>query len=204
MKYLLFGHPRGGTSTAMRGLYFAGMNVWRDVRRDQKAHRDADREGFTKHPNPYGFWEVPYGVGREHDWPNNLPDGWAAKVFAPTIRQLRDRGTGEWMVAYLTRDPDEIAASYRRMMGRPTMRWRTADQYHARVDQDIARLEAIGCVVSVTRLDYNAMCADPPASTIAEYQRLADAGWPLDPRAVAELIDPALRRNVREADLATV
>lgn len=180
MVYLVVGFPRSGTSMLMRAFDSAGIPaVWSPSR--EKDMRSNSRMIPNYDPNPHGFYE--------HEDLSNLNwtmcDGKCVKVIRDNLGILP---FGCYRAVYITRDPEEIKASYPgTMSGPPSIgEFNFLIDYWNKVDSDIDLLKYRGA--SVVRLHYPEVVSDPWAA-------FNSLGWPINVVAAAETVDPSLYRH---------
>jgi hypothetical protein len=176
--YIVTGRHRSGTSMMMRCLHIASsIPVEYDVIQDSKMlafHADPDY-----HPNPNGYYQPRHGI-RAHDVPGRL-----IKVSPRNPADFLMLNEGNYKVIQMLRDEDQRRESYKRAFG----------DYETDVDYELyAKGELLisqRTDFEITQIYYTDMVLQP----FLQFQRIAEAGWPIDPAVAARFVDIDLYRN---------
>lgn len=201
MIYIVSGFMRSGTSMLMDALSAGGrpngLRVEWSRERDEAMNRRHAKDGFT--PNE-SYREVALTEYADFDFPLKY-DGALIKVMSWGLSQMR---RVPHVVAFMLREPAEIAESYERAFGQPltihvdgvTQRadqapdvW--ASQYRAAMKQAIIAAETRADCHKLIVLDYDDVLANPRAA-----MRRLSAHFPIDVSLAEAVID---RRRKRAA-----
>ena len=182
--YIVSGFPRSGTSMMMRALEAGGLAAIHDGCRTDAVRRNSTLiPGYD--PNPHGFYECD-DLGRL-DW---------SACVGRCVKVVRDNlcdhtPSAPFAAVYLTRDPAEIRRSFPGTMSGPPgpATFNFLHDYWGTVEADCRMLA--GRAVSLVRLHYPDVVADPRAA----FSALAAAGWPIDVDRAAATVDPDLYRH---------
>jgi hypothetical protein len=183
------GLPRSGTSMVMKMLEAGGVPVLTD---DLRRPDESNPRGY------YEFERVKKLREGDHAW---LPSarGKAVKVVSALVEYLPDAYA--YKVIFVQRNLAEILASQRQMLSAlGATRDTVSDEKLAGLFQEhLARVEAWLARrpnMQVLFVNYNQILADP----LEQLERIRQfLGLPLDTRGMAQIIDPGLYRQRRQA-----
>lgn len=168
--FVVTGRHRTGTSMMMLGLSQSITNVVFDMASEQVIRSREVNAAYD--PNPNGYFSV-----FQPD-PENHPD---ALIKVP-VWKWSFVPSGQYLIVHMQRNEIDRTTSYQRAFGN------TDDN----LDNASAAGElALQTVPNVTVVQFEDMLVDP----VGQFQRLVDAGWPIDPVLCASVVDPALWRN---------
>ena len=187
--YVVGGMTRSGTSMMTRALGAGGLDIFSDPAKEERAATAWARRGGAYHPNPHGLHEP--GAHRSHPRFAEMIRGRLVKLLGSGAAPRHLAGAGPFRVAYIHRDREAVARSHLATFGTlPT--WTTSSRiYRQVIDGNIDRQRARAWVRDVTCFAYEDVVRDP----LRQFSRLAEIGWPIDPRAAAATVDPGLDRN---------
>jgi len=175
--YVVSGCPRSGTSLLMQCLRAGGM----DLVYEEDIELEQNVPGY--HPNPNGYFEQRTVFEAEKY------EGKAVKSITPAVRKLPEGY--DYKVAFVVRDPREVAASWESSYGTPVV-WEMLDES---VWRDIAFLEERPNV-DLTVIMHRSLIRKPERTL----QALSD--WPIDVRMAATAVDLSLYRHRRYSSAA--
>ena len=183
--YVVTGFPRSGTSMMMKCLMAGGMDAVYDTEMDSK---NIEYGKGDYQPNPGGFYALSDLTALKRSDFAGAYSGKLVKVFAGMAIRLPP---GDYKIVVMRRDPDEIIASMREFLPGPQLfvYEPAAHLYEVIFPALIERLETQGRRVTV--IEYAKVVENPQA----EFDRIAKAGWPIDPAKAAQCVDPALYRS---------
>lgn len=179
MIYIVTGRHRSGTSMMMRAIALSSpLNPVVDEELEDKI-RNANLS--EEDGNPYGYFAPHYEV-LPHDCKNNdllkvTVHRWSYKLMEPTLQRLN-----EFMILRIVRDERERLLSWRKHFD-PAPSDKLTPLFEAGEDA-LANFPHI-------LINYSAVIDNP----LQEFQKLKDAGWPIDPAKAVAAVDPKLYRN---------
>lgn len=190
--YLITSFRRSGTSMMARCLHGGGLPV---VYTEMNDRRFNDIRGFggrsrdDYYPNPNGFFSIEGFM--DYELPTFYEEN-KGKVLKIPRMDLFYLPQGNYKLIFMTRDPEEILASYRDFIGLKT--WGLVEcSVHfydmlkkATIDLMLARGD-----VDVLEVEYKHAVMEP----LATFMRIRDFGVPIDVNKSAALVDPALYRH---------
>lgn len=174
MMYLVYGYPRSGTSMMMAALKAGGISpAWSEVR--ESIIRGSSDNGYSVNECCY---ETEYDGPH---WPLQY-DGMAVKVMPWWLDKV---AAGDYLAVVMRRDRVEMASSYEAAF-RNRWLWDYTVGYDELIGNAVEYLRGRNDVRDVQVFDYQAVVEDP----LAHMVMLRDAGWPIDAKAAATIVDP--------------
>lgn len=181
MIYLVSNIHRSGSSMMIRCLEAGGL--------DPEYNRMSDLMNNTSPmdyiPNPNGFYQFTGKVD------SLFYDRYNGKVLKCYIKNLLKLPEGEYKLLILRRKPEEIRASMAKWT--PFQSWGMDevltyfdDMYFNALIEKLSERKDI----EIISLNYADIVKDPQT----EFQKLVDAGWPINAKAASEMVDPELHR----------
>lgn len=182
--YCVTGKHRTGTSMMMKALSLSGnFNLIVD--------KNEDLLMSTYHPSPDSNY-LPQGVNGEYFLPPNdaLPSDSDNNLIKVSMRNEMWVRTlsgvdHKYMIVWMNRDENERIMSWNKSFGYEED-FRHVAQYLER--EDIVRNLPNSNIVY---LNYKDVISNP----LFEFQKILDAGWPIDPLLASAQVDPTLYRN---------
>lgn len=182
MIYVVTGHPRSGTSMMMAALRAGGLDAVYSLEREQHFENKKEQaSGF----NPSGVWELELA-----DIKTRFPgayDGRLVKLVWDWVRYMGPHEPG-YRVVMMSRDPEEVHQSYEAAIGGARLQIR--HNYMQRAGLILNDIKCHSDVRSISRRWYADVVYDP----FDCFSRLADEGWPINPRKAAAVVRPELYR----------
>lgn len=196
MIYVITGAPRSGTTMLMAALEAGGLPVAKSTLRDKRMAEPNSDEHYKV--NPQGLYELSVPEMRASTFPKKH-EGCAVKIVFPWLQWMRPvmRRVSAiplyapgYRVLLIVRHPEEVRQSYEGAFQKE--RHRNAKQwprvYGAQVKGCIAAMCERPDVLDMMILKY------PLKDPVRIFQRLADAGWPIDAGRAASTVNPELYR----------
>lgn len=176
MIYVVSGHNRTGTHMMLNAIHAGSkLRLVRDGSLEKKIRKREVSKDYN--PNPVGYHLPPAGfTPQENDlykWPQ------------AGLEHLPEIPGQEFLVICMQRDPEEMHASMNRAFGSDVPEWQLEDGKRA---LHIARARPD---VTVHVISYASVVEEPEAN----FEQLQSWGWPINPDACAQTIDPKLYRN---------
>ena len=178
--YIVSGYMRTGTSMMMQCLVACGMESVHDLRREQMNQRWGDR--FYR-PNKHGFYEPWYSQLRDPGFPRQY-EGKLLKVLWGGLSALVEL-PGGYKIVFMRRHPEEIRQSYEGFFGKP-LRLPSLFHYEERMRYALDYIENRSDMQLSAVFQYRDVVDNP----LPAFQKLANAGWPIDPHVAAAQVDP--------------
>ena len=184
MIYVVSGFMRSGTSMMMQALEAGGLEAAFAPQRDEMNQQFGDEH---YQPNPGGFYEMTrqeyleYGFPRKHE----------GKLLKCLWGGLPRFVVGSYLVAFMLRDPEEIRQSFEAFFNRPAPPF--LEDYQERMRDGIDQLRNRKDT-EVAVLEYREV-VDKPRET---FEKLKNAGWPINVDRATGVIQPDLCRFRRE------
>lgn len=179
------GLPRSGTSLVMAMLAAGGV----------AAHTDGQRPADADNPNGYWELEAVKHLATDPSW-LAAAAGRAVKIVVPLVRQLPADPRRRFAVILLERDLDEVLASQAAMLERKGLKLVLAAAQMkpalARQWEESRQVLAHRPNVDLHLMEHRQLLTDPAA---AAAQLAAFLGLPMDPGAMAAVVDPMLYRQ---------
>lgn len=182
---IVSGLPRSGTSLVMAMLAAGGVSAHTD------GHRPADAD------NPNGYWELEAvkHLATDPSW-LAAAAGRAVKIVVPLVRLLPTDPRHRFAVILLERDLDEVLASQAAMLERkglkPVLAAAQMKPALARQWEESRQVLAHRPNVDLHLMAHRQLLADPAAAAV---QLAGFLGLPMDPGAMAAVVDPMLYRQ---------
>ncbi len=186
--YMVSGWVRHGTSMMMHALETGGLDAAYSVQGDQRGQRRWNDGAYN--PNSDGFYELDPQDYRSSNFPAAYRGRLIKCLRGGVLRLPPD--CGPYRIVYMRRDGEETRQSMQALFSQdiPPDRAQVIERetalmsgiLHQRADCD------------VTVVWYRDVIEDP----LAQFQRVADAGWPIDARVAAETVKPELCRFRKE------
>lgn len=177
MKYLISNIHRSGSSMMMRCLTSSGMEGIYDKELDNTLGLFIQDD---YHPNPNGFYQTMEINLESH------------KVVKYPFRKLLSLPFGEYNICFLKRNPAEIELSIQQFT--PYVSWgddMIVLEFYDLIINTLLENLASRPDVKLTVLNYADIINDP----VHEFNKLVDAGWPIDPVLASSFVDSNLYRN---------
>lgn len=177
--YIVSGLERSGTSMMMQILYYGGMDVAFDRKRQPDEH------------NPRGYFELEGGKIINRLMEGTFPmEKYDEKVIKITAYGLKFLPPGNYKIIYMLRDIDEIMASMQKMAGNVDKE--VEKQVFERLNRYSIKLMERREDIEYLIVRYNDIIEDPER----EIRRINGfLGGKLDVGEAAKAVDPRLYRN---------
>jgi len=175
MIYIVSGIFRSGTTAMMRAMDAGGLDVVKHADRRNLNHRHRDGNYL---PNPDDLYE-PNIREWSPSWPRKY-EGKCIKLIAPIIRRI---AAGEYSVAFMMRDCEEIRQSIEASFGLK----HTVKEIEIIRGETLAILKNRRDVAQIVEINYTDLLDDPK-------KELSRLNWPIDVEKAAAVIDPAQYR----------
>lgn len=181
MRYIVCGSYRTGTSAIVRAVTeSSSIPAYTDPLIDNLIRsREIDP---TYDPNPWGYFSHDSMFAPIAEWIGDTPDENIMKAAPEAF--CANAGTEPLRVVLTSRRPEEIAASYTRSFGVPSI----IDRGPLLNQVEEVLLSASN--VTLTKIDFADLINNP----IDFFNNLNTIGWPIDPLQAASTIDPLLKR----------
>lgn len=177
--YVVTGRPRSGTSMMMHALSVSGLEAVYDKKRIFGG--EVWEVGFYNHPNPNGFFEE-----GKIDYINGEGENLVCKKFLRMLNKLPQVPNLTYNLVFMCRPDEEISASLKRSFPNANLSvelmWSIQEGFDYIESRDDMRVVALN-FSDVINKPYD------------EFQKLVDAGWPIDPSKAASIVDPNLYRH---------
>lgn len=183
--YLVSNIHRSGSSMMMRCLEAGGLTPAFDK------ESDSMNEGapFDYIPNPNGFYQFNWDVTE------NFYNFYKGRLVKCPVRSLPSLPAGNYKLCFIKRNPVEIRKSMAKWT--PFNSWGSDETityfYDLYVDSVIASLQ-LRTDFNIVKLNYKNVVENPTL----QFQKLVDAGWPVNITAMASMVQPELHRNKLE------
>lgn len=184
MIWVVGGTMRSGTSMMMRAISKSSqLKPKMDERMNRVTHTGYDA-------NPHGFYEASHTDRSRCGWPLQC-EGMLVKCFPDELLRLPAH---EYSVVFMMRDAAEVMGSLQAAFNAVRLDVATFDLERQIVVGILEKRQDI----NLTVLNYAEVVASPKE----QFTKLADAGWPLNPRRATAFIDPALYR-IKTTEMVT-
>lgn len=195
--YLITSFRRSGSSMMARCLEGGGLpvmyNSYNDWRFNGRYARSSSIRGGKADnsyiPNPNGFYTIEGFV--EFEWPD-FYEKYKGKVVKIPRLELFYLPPGNYKLIFMTRNPEEIKASYRDFLGIRT--WGRVECalhfYEQNKNATIDLMKARGDI-DVIEIEYRQAVNEP----LTTFTQIKDFGVPINVNEAASLVDPKLYRN---------
>jgi hypothetical protein len=189
--YTVGGLPRSGTSMMMRALAAGGLDVFEDPAKNENlwTHWERRREAVGYNPNPNGVHEP--GSFRSLEAFPEMIRGRLVKLMGRGAAERQFARIGPIRVAYIYRNRMAVARSHLAAFSSLPAWTATPALYRQQIDWLITLQRSRPWIQDVTCIAYEDILRDP----VGQFARLAEIGWPIDPRAAAAIVDSRLDRN---------
>lgn len=184
--YLVSGYMRSGTSMMMAALEAGGLPLAWSEKREASARRRFNAGEYVANGR---FLELSQAALMAPDFATRFA-GRAAKCLRWTVLTLP---AGDYRVLFMRRNGEEVRQSLQALLDRrlpPAM----ADEVEIEANH-IAGVLRQRRDVAMLEVPYR----DAVAAPVLWFERIAAAGWPIDPAKAAAVVDPSLCRYRREA-----
>ena len=179
--YIISGFMRSGTSMMMRALEAGGLTAVFNPNRDRMKEVYGDDKYV---PNP-AFYELSRSEYLRYGFPRGY-EGKLIKCLWGGLPKLVV--VGDYRVVFMLRDPEEIRQSYEAFFDAEAP-MEVLNNYR-QVMQDSIGLLNNRKDTAVEVFQYRQVVKAP----LPHFERLAQAGWPIDPVRAAAVVDPELCR----------
>jgi len=169
---------RTGTSMMMKALEAGGLEAEYQQSRDVMKNRHAD-EHYD--PNIGGLYEL---RGADYKHPN-FPRMYGNKLIkglnqcVPSMKVM----DGGIRVIFMRRDSEEIRQSYNAFFSNHI---NIGEQFQNNLDEVVKSIRNRKDVISCTELQYREIVEHP----LEAFAQLKFAGWPINPKKAAKVVDP--------------
>lgn len=185
--YLISNIHRSGSSMMMRCLEAGGLIPVYDKESDSMNQHAP----FDYIPNPNGFYQF------QRDVTANFYEFFKGKVVKCPVRELLNLPVGNYKLCFIKRNPAEIRASMAKWT--PFKSWGKDEVityfYDLYVDSILTLLQA-RTDFNIVKLNYKNVVENPTL----QFQKLVDAGWPVNVTEMTAKVQDSLYRNKLEID----